>query len=782
VTSGRVLFSNSRVNLMRRSLYPVLFAVLITVSSRPAQAGIQLSSFTGTGTAGGVRLDWTTLTETNNFGFNIQRSLNAETAYQTIPNAFVGGAGTTGVPQTYSFTDTSAGGGTWYYRLQQIDLSGPVHYTYGILAHRPFFGQYLPDTTTHLLLHADETTGTVAHDLSPFHTHGAITGTTSVTGRFGAARSFAGLTHAIQLPDTLSLRVNALTLEAWVTSSSFAGMGPGMIAVKRRTSGGASYALRMSGTTGRVCFFTGASPGDSVVSSTTLQNGRWYHVAGVYDQSTIALFVNGVLEATRPLSGTIPYDGSGLWLGQDSAGAARWQGTIDEVRISAGARSASTFNLQLPPTGLTASLSGSTVLLDWQNGGGGIGPLLYRIYRGTDTTSLAVRDSTVADSYQDQQAPPNSLLYYRITAVDSSGFEGRSGITASILTPPAIPVLVFPLNGASGVLPPVGLQWRRSPGTSTYRVQLGLDSLFFTTLVDDSTVVDTTLLVSSLPGPARYYWRVSAKGVGGVSSPSTVRRFDVAGVPGTVTLVSPDPGAVIPALQVTLRWRHAAPPVSSYWVEVAQNPLFAGSIIDSTLTDTLLVFQPLQYGTQYWWRVRARNSQGWGLFSVVRSFEAQFILQVPLSAGWNMVSLPVLTLHDSLVEVYPTSIAPYAFAYTAPQGYVQRYVLQVGTGYWAKFPAGMLQAVGGAPVSPDSIPVAAGWNMIGSITFSVDTATVTSIPAGIRNSNFFGYNGALSSVATLDPGKAYWVKVSAPGVLILRQPAPQVRTDSRRTR
>jgi hypothetical protein len=467
-------------------------------------------------------------------------------------------------------------------------------------------------------------------------------------------------------------------------------------------------------------------------------------------------------------------------MGQDSAGTGRWQGTLDELRISATARLPQTFNLQLPPVGLTASLSGNAVVLDWQSGGGGVGLRAYRIYRGTDSTALTLRDSTLQDQYQDTQAPPNTLLYYRVASLDSTGFEGRQGTAASVFTPPAVPVPVFPLNGASGILPPVVLLWRTSAGTTTYRVQLSPDSLFVTTLLDDSTVVDTMRTVSSLPGPARYFWRVFARGAGGSSSPSAVRRFDVAGAPGSVVLVAPDSGAIIPAEQVTLRWRTAVPPASAYWVELADNAQFTGSTVDSIHADTLVVFQPLQYGTRYWWRVRARNAQGWGTFSATRTFDSQFIRQVPLIAGWNMISLPVSTGEDSLLQVYPTSLAAHAFAFVPPQGYVQRYTLDAGTGYWAKFPSAVNQQVGGAPVTLDSIPVQAGWNMIGSITFPIDTASVVSVPPGIRISSFFGYTGALTPVPTLEPGKAYWVKAGAPGVLVLSQSGRQTRSAERR--
>jgi hypothetical protein len=42
-------------------------------------------------------------------------------------------------------------------------------------------------------------------------------------------------------------------------------------------------------------------------------------------------------------------------------------------------------------------------------------------------------------------------------------------------------------------------------------------------------------------------------------------------------------------------------------------------------------------------------------------------------------------------------------------------------------------------------------------------------PSGIIISSFFGYESGYSAVDTLFPGKAYWVKVSQPGILILEE-------------
>jgi hypothetical protein len=94
---------------------------------------IQLASFVATVVNGiSIRLDWITMTETNNYGFEIQRSPENGNNYQSLPNSFIPGHGTTNEPQHYSFMDVSVLPGQWYYRLKQIDLDGAVHYSDGI--------------------------------------------------------------------------------------------------------------------------------------------------------------------------------------------------------------------------------------------------------------------------------------------------------------------------------------------------------------------------------------------------------------------------------------------------------------------------------------------------------------------------------------------------------------------------------------------------------------------------------------------------------------------------
>ena len=92
---------------------------------------MQIATFQATPGSNGadVTLRWSTLSETENFGFYVQIRREGETAFQTIENSFVAGQGTAVAPHDYGFVDAGRGAGRWWYRLEQVDLNGAKHYT-----------------------------------------------------------------------------------------------------------------------------------------------------------------------------------------------------------------------------------------------------------------------------------------------------------------------------------------------------------------------------------------------------------------------------------------------------------------------------------------------------------------------------------------------------------------------------------------------------------------------------------------------------------------------------
>ncbi len=86
---------------------------------------VELSSFTANVSNGNVVLNWITATETNNKGFEVQRSNGGE--YQTI--GFVQGNGTSTQQHSYTYSDQNVANGAYNYRLRQVDFNGASEYS-----------------------------------------------------------------------------------------------------------------------------------------------------------------------------------------------------------------------------------------------------------------------------------------------------------------------------------------------------------------------------------------------------------------------------------------------------------------------------------------------------------------------------------------------------------------------------------------------------------------------------------------------------------------------------
>lgn len=87
---------------------------------------VRLTSFSADVDDGVVALNWKTSTETNNIGFQVERSNDGATFDQI---AFVPGFGTTTESQTYSYIDAASTYKENYYRLKQLDMNGSHSYS-----------------------------------------------------------------------------------------------------------------------------------------------------------------------------------------------------------------------------------------------------------------------------------------------------------------------------------------------------------------------------------------------------------------------------------------------------------------------------------------------------------------------------------------------------------------------------------------------------------------------------------------------------------------------------
>lgn len=90
---------------------------------------VELTSFSASSDRNSVKLIWTTLTELNNSGFDIERQISdGSSSNSWIKIANVHGNGNSNEPKNYTYSDNGLQTGKYLYRLKQIDYNGNFTY------------------------------------------------------------------------------------------------------------------------------------------------------------------------------------------------------------------------------------------------------------------------------------------------------------------------------------------------------------------------------------------------------------------------------------------------------------------------------------------------------------------------------------------------------------------------------------------------------------------------------------------------------------------------------
>ena len=136
-SSGIVTFSN--VTLQNND-----YLTLVTDNPGDALLPVELAEFDAFLNGESVYLEWTTESETNNAGFDIERNVQnpASTGWQTV--AFAEGQGHSDKRTNYSFKDdvSTMQGNTLVYRLKQIDFDGSIAYSPEVTVYVPAPASY----------------------------------------------------------------------------------------------------------------------------------------------------------------------------------------------------------------------------------------------------------------------------------------------------------------------------------------------------------------------------------------------------------------------------------------------------------------------------------------------------------------------------------------------------------------------------------------------------------------------------------------------------------------
>jgi len=196
----------------------------------------------------------------------------------------------------------------------------------------------------------DEGSGNVAYDSSRNTNDGTVFGASWTSGISNGALQFDGVNDYVGISSSNSLTVsgNQLTVELWFRpATTIDGNYPYTIIIDKGNEYG--FQVNHDGLVevhdGKIRFYMGLDlSGWSWQGIETLTNrwtaNTWYLLVGTYDGNSMKIYVNGVLENSRALSGNLAAQGSyPLSIGSYTLGDHLFfNGAIDEVKIDNYAR------------------------------------------------------------------------------------------------------------------------------------------------------------------------------------------------------------------------------------------------------------------------------------------------------------------------------------------------------------------------------------------------------------------------------------------------------------
>jgi len=172
----------------------------------------------------------------------------------------------------------------------------------------------------------DETSGATAYDSIGDNT-GTVNDGTWTTDTAGGASSGALYFNSsanVTVPDANSLEPTTISIEAWIKPDV---MGSWQAMVGKD----GSYIFDTTTTSLRSFLFT--SGGNINFSGgMPLNSATWYHIVTTYDGTTAKIFLNGAMDSSTTLTGTVNASGANLQIGS-YVNAGYFEGIIDEVRI-----------------------------------------------------------------------------------------------------------------------------------------------------------------------------------------------------------------------------------------------------------------------------------------------------------------------------------------------------------------------------------------------------------------------------------------------------------------
>lgn len=159
-------------------------------------------------------------------------------------------------------------------------------------------------------------------------------------GKIGGALRFAGNGDWVHVANESKFDcVAAVTVAAWIKVNRFDKEYQAIV-----TKGDSAWRIQRNQNTDTLEFacsglaIPGGDQWGGLYGSSNVNDGKWHHVAGVYDGQRMYLYVDGVVDSSQPASGGINTNDEPVYIGENSEMTGRfWNGLVDDVRVYNGA-------------------------------------------------------------------------------------------------------------------------------------------------------------------------------------------------------------------------------------------------------------------------------------------------------------------------------------------------------------------------------------------------------------------------------------------------------------
>lgn len=143
-----------------------------------------------------------------------------------------------------------------------------------------------------------------------------------------------GVNSAVRLDNHASLNPSLLTLSAWIKTTA-PGSSADHILTKDGVGGGRVWQFRVAGNNRLQFIVFSTTSLATATGSTNLGDNQWHHVAGTWDGTTVRVYVDGALDGTAPLSGTLRAGQSNdAFIGRsETSSPGYFEGLVDDVRF-----------------------------------------------------------------------------------------------------------------------------------------------------------------------------------------------------------------------------------------------------------------------------------------------------------------------------------------------------------------------------------------------------------------------------------------------------------------